>query len=105
MTPAPVNLREEIRMQKSKRKGLLSLATCIAGVWLITGYILPFVTDSFKTTRTLDDFIDESGIETGQFYYTGVESTSQAEAGARASIAFREMRRLLEEEQNMTVDK
>ena len=85
-------------MQKTKRKGLFSLAMCIAGIWIVAGYILPSVTNSFSATRSLADYIDESGIETGQFYYTGVESTAKAETGARASIAFWEMRRSVTDE-------
>lgn len=75
----------------------MSLIACIASIWILSGYILPYITNAFATTRHLADYIDESGVETGQFYYTGVESTAKAEAGARASILFWEKRRSVAE--------
>ncbi len=85
-------------MKKTKIKGVGSLAVCIAGIWFLAAHMLPFITNSFESTRSLAQYIDESGIETGQFYYTGVESTASAEAGARGSIDFWKKRRAIEEE-------
>ena len=84
-------------MKRTRGRGLLSLVACIAALWIFSGYFLPFVTNSFEATRSLAAYIDESGIETGQFYYTGVESTTKAETGARASMAFWETRRSIAE--------
>jgi len=80
-------------MQKEKIKGVAILCCVIAGMWSLMGYALPLVTKSFDMTQQLADYIDQEDIETGQFYYTGVEITGRAEAGARASIAFTEMRK------------
>ncbi len=80
-------------MEKEKIKGVVILGCVIAGVWSLMGYALPLLTKSFDMTQQLADYIDQEDIETGQFYYTGVESTGRAEAGARGSIAFTEMRK------------
>ena len=82
-------------IQRFRRIG--ALGACIAIFALLTVYVLPFVTNSFEVTRQLADYIDESGIETGQFFYTGVESTARAESGARGAIAFTEMRQSFHE--------
>ena len=78
---------------KSRKKRWFSLVLVITIIWGVMGYALPMLTDSFETTRQLARYIDESGIETGQFYYTGVEIINHAESGARGSIAFAEARK------------
>lgn len=71
-----------------KSKGVLQLLTATTMIWLMTFFVLPAITGSFKSFQTLADFIDSSGIDTGQFYYTDVEIVTQADIGARSSIEF-----------------
>ena len=72
----------------SQLKGLGQLVTAITLIWLMTFIVLPALTGSFKSFSTLAAFIDSSGIDTGQFYYTDVEIVTQADMGARSSIEF-----------------
>ena len=80
-------------MERSWKKRWFSLIVVVAVLWGVMGYALPVVTDSFETTRQLARYIDESGIETGQFYYTGVEIVNQSDSGARGSVAFAKARK------------
>ena len=69
-------------------KGVGQLFAAITLIWLMTFVVLPAITGSFKSFSTLAAFIDNSGIDTGQFYYTDVEIVTQADLGARSSIQF-----------------
>lgn len=73
-------------------KGVGQLVTAITLIWLMTFIVLPYLTNSFKSFSTLAAFIDSSGIDTGQFYYTDVEIVTKAEIGARSSIEFYQSR-------------
>lgn len=85
-------------MKKSSwKKRWFSLVLVVAALWGVMGLALPMLTDAFETTRQLARYIDESGIETGQFYYTGVEILNHAESGARGSVAFAEARKSFQE--------
>lgn len=68
----------------------LKLFLCSFAVWLLCFVILPFHTKHSPATQQLADYIDESGIETGKFYYTSVEIVAHAEAGARGAVFFSE---------------
>lgn len=67
---------------------ILKLFLCSFCVWFFCFVILPYHTKMSPSAQQLADFIDESGIETGQFYYTSVEIVSHAEAGARGAVFF-----------------
>ena len=82
-------------METSQLKRWFSLILVITVLWGVMGYALPMLTDTFEATRQLASYIDESGIETGQFYYTGVEILNHAESGARGAVAFAEARKAL----------
>lgn len=77
-----------LNARKSLPKRIGQLMISLAVVWLLTFKILPFITSMSATTRQLAEFIDASGIETGQFYYTGVEIVTTAESGARGAVFF-----------------
>lgn len=62
------------------------LLVCLAVIWVVFVIILPSLTRSSLAISQLANYIDESGIETGQFYYTGVEVVAHAEVNARSSI-------------------
>lgn len=69
-------------------KKISKLVACCSIVWLLMFVILPFITSTSQTAEQLANYIDESGIETGNFYYTSVEAVTQAEAGARGAVFF-----------------
>lgn len=73
---------------KSSLKGWLQLAASLFAIWTMTYVALPAITNSSTSFQTLADFIDSSGIDTGQFYYTDVEIITQADIGARSTIEF-----------------
>ena len=72
----------------SRLKGVGQLVGAITVIWLMTFIVLPALTGSFTSFSTLAAFIDSSGIDTGQFYYTDVEIVTRADIGARSSIEF-----------------
>ena len=69
-------------------KGGAQFVSAIILIWFMTFIVLPALTSSFKSFSTLAAFIDSSGIDTGQFYYTDVEIVTTADIGARSSIEF-----------------
>ena len=74
--------------QKSRIKAWLQLVTACFAVWTLTFVILPAITSSSENFQTIANFIDSSGIDTGQFYYTDVEIVTQADIGARSTIEY-----------------
>lgn len=69
-------------------KKISKLLACCSFIWLLMFIILPFITSKSETATQLAAYIDDSGIETGNFYYTSVEAVTQAEAGARGAVFF-----------------
>lgn len=74
--------------KKSKAKGLMQLVASLVAVWAVTFYLLPKVTSSSDSIQGLADYIDETGIETGNFYYTSVEIVAHADMNARSTIEY-----------------
>lgn len=79
----------------SQLKGLGQLVAAFALIWFMTFTVLPALTRSFESFSTLAAFIDNSGIDTGQFYYTDVEIVTKADVGARSSIKFYQSRSVI----------
>lgn len=77
-----------MRNKKKTRKGVAQLIGSGLVIWIMTFFVLPAITNSFSSFKTLADFIDSSGIDTGQFYYTDVEIVTKADIGARSTIEF-----------------
>ncbi|WP_136798612.1 MULTISPECIES: hypothetical protein [Desulfosediminicola] len=75
-------------LKKSKVKGISQLAASLIAVWGVTFYVLPAITSSSDSIQGLADYIDETGIETGNFYYTSVEIVSHADMNARSTIEY-----------------
>lgn len=73
---------------KSKAKGLGQLAAGLLVVWAVTFYALPAITSSNASIKGLADYIDETGIETGNFYYTSVEIVAHADMNARSTVEY-----------------
>jgi len=78
----------ESTSNKSTLRGVLQLIACCFVVWAATFYVLPALTHSHSDIHTLADFIDESEIDTGEFYYTGVEVVVQADINTRSTIEY-----------------
>ncbi|WP_237559868.1 hypothetical protein [Desulfohalovibrio reitneri] len=63
---------------------LLSLAVTAAFIW----GICPALREASAPIKQMADFVDETGIETGAFYYTDVEIVGHADLGARSTIEY-----------------
>ena len=73
-----------------KYRGIRNLILISFGIWILTFKALPWITEVSPAASELAAYIDESGIETGMFYYTGVEAAARAEANARGAIFYTE---------------
>lgn len=73
---------------KSRVRGVTQLLACCFVIWAATFYVLPALTQSHPDIHKLADFIDESEIDTGEFYYTGVEVVVQADINTRSTIEY-----------------
>lgn len=69
-------------------RGVVQLIGSIGVIWLLTFVVMPALASSCASFRTLAEFIDESEIDTGQFYYTDVEIVTKADLGARSTIEY-----------------
>ncbi len=78
---------------KEKSKGYIKLTLCMMAIWFLGFVALPSLTKISATAQQLADFIDYSEIETGYFYYTGVEIVAHAEMNARSSTQFSQNRK------------
>lgn len=74
--------------QDSTLRGVLKLIGSGVVIWLLTFTILPALTSSFTSFQTLANFIDGSGIDTGQFYYTDVDIVTKADIGTRSTMEY-----------------
>ena len=62
------------------------LVAGIAMFWCFTYVICPAITASSEDFATMATFIDDSGIETGEFFYTDIEVCGEADLGARSTF-------------------
>ncbi len=74
--------------QKSLKVRLLRLAGCLAVLWFVMFVAAPALTSAVPEIRTMANFVDFSGIETGEFYYTDVEIVGHADSNARNTIEY-----------------
>ena len=63
------------------------IATC-AVIWAMAFVAGPWLINQSASFQTLADFVVESGIETGEFYYTDVEIVGHADHNARSSMEY-----------------
>ncbi|WP_432735745.1 hypothetical protein [Maridesulfovibrio sp. FT414] len=63
------------------------VATC-AVIWAAVFVAGPWLIGKSTQFQTLADFVVESGIETGEFYYTDVEIVGHADHNARSSMEY-----------------
>ena len=64
----------------------LALLAACAGLWLMTFVALPALRDASPFFVRMAAFVHESGIETGEFYYTDVEVCGPSSRHARATF-------------------
>ena len=74
------------KKEKSLAMRVGSLVAATAAVWLLVFVLCPLLTNAVPEMRRMAAFVDESGIETGEFYYTDVEIVGHAELGARSTF-------------------
>ncbi len=74
--------------EKSLKVRLLHLAGCLAVLWFMMFVAAPALTSAVPEIRTMAKFVDFSGIETGEFYYTDVEIVGHADSNARNTIEY-----------------
>lgn len=67
---------------------LMALAASVAVIWLFTFVAGPQLVKVVPEFKTLAAFVNESGIETGEFYYTDVEIVGHADHNARSTIEY-----------------
>jgi len=73
---------------KSLTQRLLALAAAIAVIWLFTFVAGPWLVRDVPEFKRLAAFVNESGIETGEFYYTDVEIVGHADHNARSTMEY-----------------
>ena len=80
--------------KKKSVKGYLQLAGSIVAIWCLTFVVLPAITNSSESFKTVADFIDSAEIDTGQFYYTDVEEVTRANMALRSTIEYFPLKRV-----------
>jgi hypothetical protein len=68
-------------------KSWFKLCVGIAVLWFLTYVVGPFV-DNLPWIKPAVSFIDDSGINTPAFYYTGVEEVGDAVVSIRNSLEY-----------------
>jgi hypothetical protein len=68
-------------------KSWFKLCVGIAALWFLTYVVGPFV-DNLPWIKPAVSFIDDSGINTPAFYYTGVEEVGEAVNSIRNSLEY-----------------
>jgi hypothetical protein len=66
----------------------MSLCIVVFSLWTMVFVVCPMLRDAVPEIRTLAAFVDETGIETGEFYYTDVEIVGHADHNARSSMEY-----------------
>ena len=74
--------------QSSTLRRWLSLGVWIGLVWAFTFVLCPAIVRSSPEMTAMAEFIDMTGIETGEFFYTDVEVCGDAELGMRSTFEY-----------------
>lgn len=67
---------------------IMSFLAAILITWVVCFQLAPMLVNSVPVMKKMAVFVDESGIETGEFYYTDVEIVGHADINARSSIEY-----------------
>lgn len=74
--------------EKSTLRRWTSFVLALAVTWAVCFVAAPAFVEHNQTMAQMARFIDESGINTGKFYYTDVEACAVANHNARNTVAF-----------------
>ena len=74
--------------QKSLLHRWLSFGLWVGIVWAFTFVVCPAIVSSSSEMTAMHEFIEMTGIETGEFFYTDVEVCGDAELGARSTFEY-----------------
>lgn len=84
-------------MMRSKRQGTEmadtvkrygSFICALAGMWFFCFGFAPWLVESIPELKQMAAFVEDEGIETGEFYYTDVEIVSRADQNARNTMEY-----------------
>ncbi|MCK9239320.1 hypothetical protein [Desulfocurvus sp.] len=75
--------------EKSTLRRWTSLILGLAATWAVCFVAAPAFVESNQTMTRMARFIDESGINTGKFYYTDVEACAVANLNTRNTVLYR----------------
>lgn len=67
---------------------IASFLIAVTITWVVCFQLAPMLVENVPAMKKMADFVDESGIETGEFYYTDVEIVGHADLNARSSIEY-----------------
>lgn len=73
---------------KSATQRWTSFFIAVAATWVFVFVACPALVNAIPEMRQMADFVDESNIETGEFYYTDVECVGHANIGARSTFDY-----------------
>lgn len=73
---------------KSALRRWTSLILALAVTWMVCFVAAPAFERSSQTMTRMARFIDESGINTGKFYYTDVEACAAANLHTRNTVLY-----------------
>lgn len=71
-----------------KAKQWLYLSLWIAGTWAFLFVFTPFLLEHNDAAGKMSAFIEDTGIDTGQFYYSDLEECAEAELGTRSTFEY-----------------
>ncbi|NJB68353.1 hypothetical protein GGQ74_002026 [Desulfobaculum xiamenense] len=74
--------------EKSFAGRWLSFAAAVLVTMVVVFVACPALVNAVPEMRRMADFVDESNIETGEFYYTDVECVGHANIGARSTFDY-----------------
>ncbi|MFH1914290.1 MAG: hypothetical protein ABIK45_08465 [Pseudomonadota bacterium] len=89
MTTATKTADSGLMADQSLGRRLAALALIAALVWGFMFVAGPKLASSVPALGSLAAFVNESGIETGAYYYTSVEIVGHADHNARSTIEYR----------------
>ena len=69
-------------------KRWLAFASVSFMFWFFVFVAAPALVNTLPEMKQMADFVDFTGIETGEFYYTDVEIVGHASANARGTIEY-----------------
>ncbi|GAB6177363.1 hypothetical protein JCM16814_22540 [Desulfobaculum senezii] len=76
------------QQNKSLAQRWTSFIVALGVTWLVVFVACPALVNAIPEMRQMADFVDETNIETGEFYYTDIECVGHANIGARSTFDY-----------------